>query len=86
MLLLLFAFESMFISILVSRLKIAEFPDSIRRSAPYVWWYQCSRVNRANEEMLDIMRCHAAVWTDVGACILLDSALVKAQESTMSGS
>ena len=32
--LLLFAFHSMFISIWVSRLKIAEFPDSIRRSAP----------------------------------------------------
>ena len=34
MLLLLFAFQSMFISIWVSRLEIAEFPDSVRRSAP----------------------------------------------------
>ena len=34
MLLLLFAFQSMFISIRVSRLEIAEFPDSVRRSAP----------------------------------------------------
>ena len=33
-LLLLFAFQSMFISIWVSRLEIAEFPDSVRRSAP----------------------------------------------------
>ena len=33
-LLLLFAFQSMFISIWVSRLEIAEFPNSIRRSAP----------------------------------------------------
>ena len=32
--LLLFAFQSMFIPIWVSRLEIAEFPDSIRRSAP----------------------------------------------------
>ena len=32
--LMLFAFQSMFISIWVSRLEIAEFPDSIRRSAP----------------------------------------------------
>ena len=32
-LLLLFAFQSMFISICVSRLEIAEFPDSVRRSA-----------------------------------------------------
>ena len=31
--LLLFAFQSMFISIWVSRLEIAEFPDSVRRSA-----------------------------------------------------
>ena len=31
---LLFAFQSMFISIWVSRLEIAEFPDSVRRSAP----------------------------------------------------
>ena len=36
LLLLLFAFQSMFISIWVSRLEIAEFPDSVRRSAPYV--------------------------------------------------
>ena len=35
-LLLLFAFQSMFISIWVSRLEIAEFPDSVRRSAPQV--------------------------------------------------
>ena len=34
LLLLLFAFQSMFISIWVSRLEIAEFPDSVRRSAP----------------------------------------------------
>ena len=32
--LLLFAFQSMFISIWVSRLELAEFPDSVRRSAP----------------------------------------------------
>ena len=32
--LLLFAFQSMFISIWVSLLEIAEFPDSVRRSAP----------------------------------------------------
>ena len=32
--LLLFAFQSMFISIWVFRLEIAEFPDSVRRSAP----------------------------------------------------
>ena len=32
--LLLFAFQSMFISIWVSRLEIAEFPDSVCRSAP----------------------------------------------------
>ena len=32
--LLLFAFQSMFISICVSCLEIAEFPDSVRRSAP----------------------------------------------------
>ena len=31
---LLFAFQPMFISIWVSRLEIAEFPDSIRRTAP----------------------------------------------------
>ena len=31
---LLFAFQSMFISIWVSRLEISEFPDSVRRSAP----------------------------------------------------
>ena len=40
----------------------------------------------ANEEMLDIMRRRAAVGTDVEVCILLDSALVRAQESTISGS
>ena len=34
MMMLLFAFQSMFISIWVSRLEIAEFPDSVRRSAP----------------------------------------------------
>ena len=34
LLLLLFAFQSMFISIWVSRLEIAEFPESVRRSAP----------------------------------------------------
>ena len=34
MLLLLFAFQSMFISIWVSRLEIAEFLDSVRRSDP----------------------------------------------------
>ena len=34
LMLLLFAFQSMFISIWVSRLEIAEFPDSVRRSAP----------------------------------------------------
>ena len=34
LLLLLFAFQSMFISIWVSRLEIAELPDSVRRSAP----------------------------------------------------
>ena len=34
--LLLFAFQSMFISICVSRLKIAEFLDSVRRSAPQI--------------------------------------------------
>ena len=34
LLLLLFAFQSMFISIWVSRLEIAEFPDSVHRSAP----------------------------------------------------
>ena len=34
MCLLLFAFQSMFISIWVARLEIAEFPDSVRRSAP----------------------------------------------------
>ena len=67
------AFQSMFISIWVSRLEIDEFPDC-----------QCSRVSRANEEMLDIMRRRAAVCTDVEACILLDSALVRAQESTIS--
>ena len=33
---LLFAFPSMFIAIWVSRLEIAEFPDSVRRSAPLV--------------------------------------------------
>ena len=33
-LLLLFAFQSMFISIWVSHLEIAEFPDSVRRAAP----------------------------------------------------
>ena len=38
------------------------------------------------EEMLDIMWRRAAVCTDVAACILLDSALVGAQESTLSGS
>ena len=32
--LLLFAFQSMFISIWVSGLEIAEFPDIVRRSAP----------------------------------------------------
>ena len=32
--------------------------------------------------MLDIMRRRAAVGTDVEVCILLDSALVRAQEST----
>ena len=47
---------------------------------------QCSRVSRANEEMLDIMRRRAAVGTDVEVCILLDYALVRAQESTISGS
>ena len=31
-----FAFQSIFISIWVSRLEIAEFPDSVRRSAPQV--------------------------------------------------
>ena len=31
---LLFAFQSMFISIWVSRLEITEFPDSVRRSDP----------------------------------------------------
>ena len=45
----------------------------------------CSRVRWANEEMLDIMWRRAAVCTDVEACILLDSALVGAQESTISG-
>ena len=34
MLLLLFAFQVMFISIWISHLEIAEFPDSVRRSAP----------------------------------------------------
>ena len=72
--LLLFAFQSMFISIWVSRLQIAEFLDSV------------SRVSWANEEMLDIMRRCAAVCTDVEVGILLDSALVRAQESTISRS
>ena len=40
----------------------------------------------ANEEMFDIVRRRAAVCTDVEDCILLDSALVGAQESTISGS
>ena len=31
-------------------------------------------------------RCHATVCTDVEACILLDSALARSQESTISGS
>ena len=44
------------------------------------------RVSRANEEMLDIMRRRASVCAYVEACILLDSALVRAQESTLSGS
>ena len=79
LLLLLFAFQSMFISIWVSHLEIAEFPVSVRR-------YQCSRGSRANKEMLDIMRRRAAVGTDVEVCILLDSALVRAQESTISRS
>ena len=35
--------------------------------------------------MLDIMWCRAAVCTDVEAYILLDSALVGGQESTISG-
>ena len=35
--------------------------------------------------MLDIMLCHVAVCTDVEACIFLDSALVGAQEYTISG-
>ena len=35
-LLLLFAFQSMFISIWVFRLEIAELPDIVRRTVPYV--------------------------------------------------
>ena len=42
-------------------------------------------MSRENEEMLDIMWRRAAVCTDVEDCILLDSALVRAQESAMSG-
>ena len=34
MMMLLFAFQSMFISVWVSRLEIAEFPDSVPLSAP----------------------------------------------------
>ena len=82
-----FAFQSMFISILVSRLEIAEFPDKasvglLHKSNGFivVGW------GRANEEMLDIMWRCAAVSTDVEACILPDSALVGIQESTISGS
>ena len=85
-LLLLFAFQSMFISIRVSRLEIVEFPDSVRLSAPYVWRYHCSRVSRENEEMIDIMWRRATVCTDVEAFILLDSSLGCAQETTISGS
>ena len=46
----------------------------------------CARVGRENEEMPDTMWCQTAVCTDVETCILLDSALVGAQESTISGS
>ena len=42
-------------------------------------------VGWANEEMLHIMRCHATVCTDVKASIFLNSALLEAQESTISG-
>ena len=40
----------------------------------------------AIEEMLNIVWCLAAVGADVEANILTDSALVGAEESTMSGS
>ena len=40
----------------------------------------------AIEEMLTIVLCLAAVGADVEANILTDSALVGAEESTMSGS
>ena len=40
----------------------------------------------ANEEMLNIVWCLAAVGADVEANILTDSALGGAEESTMSGS
>ena len=40
----------------------------------------------AIEEMLNIVWCFAAVGADIEANILTDSALVGAEESTMSGS
>ena len=68
---LLFAFQSMFILICVSRLEIVEFPDSVRRSAPINLTVSLGRVGRENEEMLDMCR-DAAVCTDVEACIFLN--------------
>ena len=41
-------------------------------------------MTRKNEEMFDIMWRRAAVCTDVEACILIDSAIVRAHESTIS--
>ena len=43
-------------------------------------------MSRGNVVMFDIMWRRAAVCTDVEAYSLLDSALVGAQESTISGS
>ena len=43
-------------------------------------------VVRANKEMLDIMKCHASVCTDVEASNFINSVLVGAEESIISGS
>ena len=72
----------MFISIWVSRLEIAEFPDSVRR-------YRLHKsdllivVGWAGKTKRCLTSCGVVPQSE--ACIFLDSALLGAHESTISG-
>ena len=54
-------------------------------TAPYISGCHCRWMSRAIKEMLNIMWCAATIGIDVEASILIYSARVGAQKSTMSG-